>query len=400
MHMYYEKERYEENIDILSLLAEMIRKWKWLVAAVLAGALLLGIYKSGIRWEKVGSEDAIAKLQDEMDANNRMIDSSNNTIASNQANIERDNERIVDKEKLLQSIRQTKAEMEENMEGSHDEVILRLQVLADDPTATIEQREFALDQISAIRSQAMDVCGQLYQISALIISTEDEIANLQKEIDGFNISTRNCTATIDDMREQLAQQQKEMDRLTDNRGRRAMIPYIIFGGFLGGVAFCGVIFVRYITSKKLRSSQQLRDQFDLPVLGEFRSAAAEKHGKFGRMLDKLSKDVPTLPDDGKIYELIGAGVRAAGLPERLAITGTAGKDTLEKVRENLGGCLSPDCELTVVDAPAYSADFLADIQKYTVLLVEAKGVSDRREIAKLMEIFRRNGTNVVGAVVM
>ena len=49
--------------------------------------------------------------------------------------------------------------------------------------------------------------------------------------------------------------------------------------------------------------------------------------------------------------------------------------------------------------PVYNAEFLAQLKEYAVLLVEAKGISDRQEIAHLAEVLYRSNVTVLGAVV-
>ena len=71
--------------------------------------------------------------------------------------------------------------------------------------------------------------------------------------------------------------------------------------------------------------------------------------------------------------------------------------------EEVSGILKtmlPDCY--VIEAqinPVYHAVFLAKLREYTVLLVEAKGVSNKEEIAKLMKLLKRTEVPVIGAVI-
>ena len=207
---------------------------------------------------------------------------------------------------------------------------------------------------------------------------------------------------LDEQEAQLGELEAQIVVLSDNRASlETVLEFVIVGAAVGAFIFCGVIFLQFILDHRLRASGELKERYGLPILGEFSSEAAKKHGKFGRWLDKVSGDVQTLPEDRQVYELIAAGVQTpvAELPMQLVVTGTVSKDILSQVGEQLKSLLPDTYEIKVEANPVYNATFLTDLKQYTVLLVEAKGVSDKREIEKLAEVLQRNEVKVIGAVV-
>ena len=162
------------------------------------------------------------------------------------------------------------------------------------------------------------------------------------------------------------------------------------------------VFLQFIFNKTLQTASELSERYTFPILGEFLSDKAKTHKKFGQWLDKLIGDVQTLPDDQQVYELVAAGIRASvvELPVKLVITGTVEEIKLKEIGNTISKLLPEGYIVEIASNPVYNAKFLANLKQYEILLVEAKGVSQKPEIAKLVDMLQRNEIKIVGSVII
>lgn len=345
-----ETRQYEETIDLCALMAQALRKWPVLLAAMLIGAMLLGGYRELV---PVDHTSEIEAIQLELDKNLA-------TFKNNEKTIELSD--WMEWEKLLPSLERSLKECQD---------------LLTDPSLSI--------------NEYTEIIAQVNILTENILKTQEKIKSIE------NILEENV-----ELQEQIDEQETMITALSVTRvSLKTILKYAILGAALGAFIFCGVIFLQFILDHRLRASVELKERFNLPILGEFSSDAAKKHGKFGQWLDKLSGDVQTLPGEQQVYELIVAGMQTsvAMLPMQLAVTGTVSKEVLEQIGGQLKSLLPDTYKIKVETNPVYNAAFLVDLKQYVVLLVEAKGVSDKREIEKLAEILHRNQVKVIGAVV-
>ena len=399
--MTYENKEYEESIDLLALAACALRKWKWMVLAALVGALLLGVYKGVLRPEIAGSETEIEELQKAIDDDTAKLSKNEADIETNEADIATKQGELAADEELLVSQKELKAAQEENLATLRTTLERSEEVLAD-PNASSSQLAEVIMQILTLSDDITAANSSVNTASTRVSNTEKEISTLQSDIKKLTSSNETLEETNAELRQKIKEQEEEIERLTGNAGLVSIVKYAAMGAVLGAFVFCGIIFLQFILYRKLRSADELKEQYGFPILGEFWSAAAKDHNKFNRMLDRLMGDVQTLPEEQQVYKLIAAGIQtpALALPIQLTVTGTAKKETLREVGDRLHSLLPEGYKLTVAANPVYNPGPLANLKKYTVLLVEEKGVSDKREIAKLTEVLGRNEVKVIGAVVL
>lgn len=399
--MGYENPQYEETIDLLALAACALREWKWLTVVALIGAFLLGMYKGVLRPEKVGSDTEIEKLQKALTDNTTKLSSNEIEILTNQNGIAERQGKITANQGLLV----TQQELQETLEVTLDGLRISLErsqdVLAN-PDAATDQTAEVIMQMLMLTDDIRDTDTQLNSAAARVSNTKKEISTWQSEIEKMTTSNKTLEESNANLRVEIDKQEAELTGLTSYARIGSTFKYAVIGAFLGAVVFCGVIFLKYIMYKKLRTSKELKEQYGFPILGEFSSAAAKEHNKFDQMLDRLVGDVQTLPKEQQVYQLIAAGIQtpASPLPMQLVVTGTVEKEVLQEVGNQLNGLLPEDYKITGAVNPVYNPGLLAKLKEYTVLLVEQKGVSDKREIAKLAEVLVRNEVMVVGAVVL
>lgn len=432
--------QYEETIDLLAVMVKALRKWRVLLAAMVIGAALLGGYKmlgpvdntsaiegietkiEGIETQIEAIETKIKPTQTEMDKNLETHRTNERTIETRRGSIERDKKTIV-KDKEMISVQKGELARWEEMLVPLESSLKETQDMLADPSLTAEQHADIVVQLNSLMGNVLNVSARSSTAKQQISNLETEIEKLENEIETFEEDIKDLLEKNGKLQEQIDKQEEttgkrgaEIEKLeaeieeleaqlpdlsAARAGLKTVLKYAILGAVLGAFVFCGVIFLQFILDRRLRASVDLKERYNFPILGEFSSEDAKKHGKFGQWMDKLSGDVQTLPEEQQVYELIAAGVRTSveELPVHLAVTGTVSRELLDQIGGQLKSLLPNTYGIKVETNPVYNAAFLADLKQYTVLLVEAKGVSDRREIDKLAEVLCRNKVKVVGAVV-
>ncbi len=399
--MQYSDADYEETIDLMALLAEVLHKWKWLLCALLAGALLFGGYRLLVPAKPDLDEDAITELQASIDNNQATLTGSQTTLETNASTIAADTEKIPATEELLGTYTESKETLQKNLDTSK-EALQSAQSTLSDAGLSAAERASVIVQLPTLTNDIAETDAEIRSVSERINEAKQSIAAMQKEIEDLTRSNETLTSELTDLQAQLAQQQQELSALQEGTISFTSRPVgsAAIGGVLGLLAICFVLLFRFLFDKRLRCAQELRERYRLPILGEFYSERYQKHNQFDRMLDAWAGDSQTLPDKQEVYKLIAAGIHSA-IPEgaRLAITGTLPQEKLLQVSNALSSLLPESCQPQALSNPVYNPAFLADIRQYTVLLVEAKGTSDKAEIVKLAELLSRTGVPVLGAVV-
>lgn len=394
--------QYEENINLVSLFCNILRHWKGLLWAIVIGALLLGAYKGVTGSRKMDHTAQITALENSLSETKDLLTANESKLQTNEITIYSDQQMILANQTLIKSKEQYRETMEETMD-SLQAGVNKCKAVLEDPGASSAQIADAMKQLPVLTEELAEVNRQISEISQQIRAAEGEIIVWQTEIDNTIVRNKAILEANADLEEELAEKEEELDALKDG-GRIQLKPifaFAILGGIAGALAFCAVMLVRYILYKKLRSAEELKEQYHLTILGEFYSEAAKQHGKLDRLLDQWMGDVQTLPEEAQVYELIAAGIQSeqGQKPVKLMVTGSVQQAILKEVQQQLTPLLPEGYETAVAANPVYNAELLANLKQYAVLLVEAKGISDKREIAKLAEVLLRNEVKVVGAVV-
>lgn len=399
--MTYENTQYEDSIELLALVVSVLRNWKWLLAAAVLGALLFGTYKGVLRPERAGSETEIEELQEAINENTKKLSKNEEEIATNESGIAERQERIAADEELLPTQQELEETLKETLSALRTS-LQQAQAAVADSNVSSNQTVSVITQMITLSDDIRDTDTQLNSAAARVSNTKKEIATWQSEIDKMIASNETLEETNAELRKKIQEQEAEIGRLTGHAGRGLIIKCAMIGAGLGALAVCGIIYLQFVLYEKLRTADELNEQYGFPILGEFWSAKAKNHNKFNRMLDRLVGDVQTLPEEQQIYKLIAAGIQTPelALPVHLMVTGTARKESLHEVGVQLKDFLPEGYKLTVAANPVYNPEPLANLKKYTVLLVEKKGISDKGEIAKLAKVLRYNDVKVIGAVVL
>ncbi len=398
--MKYDAQKYEESLDLLALLAEILRKWKWLVCAILVGALVFGGVGALRKPEPVVDAEAVAAAQTARDGSVATLAADENELETNRATLaDRETRIAADRKQLEKNEMNLLAQQAllEQLQGALE----RTQEVLNDPDADPERLSEIVVQLPATTNQVDKVTDRVEELAQKGRDLENEIAGWQTEIsnltarnDALETDIANLAAAIPGQEAALAAAQ------AGTPGSNNMVTNGVIGAILGVLVVCGAVFLRFLLGKKLLQSRELKERYSLPILGEFYSGSAKKHKGFDCWLDQLSGDLQTQPEEEQVYQLVAADIRAAAKePKALAVTGTVPEEYLTETVEKLRALLPEDFAVTEKANPVYDASFLAEVREYSVLLVEAKGVSDRREIDKLAELLCRKEVDVLGAVV-
>lgn len=398
--MTHETTQYEESIDLLALAVKILRKWQWMLVVALMVALCFGMYVGFLRPVQVGSTAEIAKLQEELDENTAKLAESEAEFIANEQGIAERQKKIAANEELLVAQQQMQETLQENLSALRATLEQSQEVLAN-PNASSKQTAEVIAQLLTLTNEITSVDDQLSAAAQSVSNTKKDTSTLQSEIDKMTASNETLGAVNEELRAEIKVQKTEMGRLTRSAGVGKVALYTVVGAMIGAFFYCGIVFLQFMMDKKLRSGNELKEQYGIHILGEFWSEAAKTHNTFGRKLDRIVGDVQTLPQEQQVYKLIAAGIQMPEfpLPMQLAVTGTARKETLRTVGQQLRAMLPKGYKITVAANPVYAPALLVNLKQYTVLLVEEKGFSDKREIAKLAELLSSNEVQVIGAVV-
>lgn len=391
---------YEKTIDLAALIASVVRRWKWILAAAVIFALLLGGYEYLRPATVTVDQNQLKNTQTAIDADQASLATNLADFQTNKTNILANARMIEENEAFLEVSEASRAAMTrslETLQGSLD----RAQGILDDPGTSAEQAAEIYSQLPALTTGLADTETKLTELSQQMGSAENNITLWRSQIGAMTGTSAELLAAGRELAKRIADQQWNLAvQKAGTPQPKSVMRKAVMGGMLGAVLCVAFILLQAVLDRKLRAGEDLHDAFHLPVLGEFYSARAQKHKKFNKALDRFEGDIQTLPEADDIYGLVCAGIVANTQgPLRLAVTGTTRKQTLEDLAERLRALLPPEYEVTAQENPVYNAGFLTHIKEYSVLLTEEKGVSDKREITRLMELLGHYRVTVIGAVV-
>jgi len=219
---------------------------------------------------------------------------------------------------------------------------------------------------------------------------------------------KTCQAEIDkleDSIEKLTEENKKLTKedttITVSVSLTDIVKFAILGAVAGGFVVCGVAFVQYFMDKKLRRVDELKERYGMRILGDFYAPVAKKN-KLDQMLDRM--DGFQAPVDVEKEAALAAAKVQVLAPvgsdtQQIIVTGTIEGNVLEKVAQKIGKNLpKAEYEIIVVQNPVYDAEALLAVRQGTVVLVEARGVSVKKEIEALVEILRDAQVKMLGVV--
>lgn len=373
-------EKNQNTLYLKDLCIYILRKWRVLIVAMLAGAVLLGAYKGIIKTDSAGlSEEAAKSIQDQIDKNNDAIADYNLSILEN-------NNKIALNEKKIAADK-ADIEVQNKLASNLEEIISKYK---DAGAAAVESLVIANTQLSNIKQQ--------------ISSNEIEIANLQQQNEYIPKLNESLQSKIDKLNKANEPLLKALTPQPDDGiSIGTIIEYGFLGAVLGALIVCIISIIKYMTYKKLHNANELRDNYNVHIIGTvYNHDEFNKHRGIDRLLDKWSgyNNAVAMPEQ---YKRISSAVQVMSLENNreIILTGTAKPELVNQIMDKLNEYIPNDGRpLCAVANPVYDTDALLKIKGATVVLVEEADRSEKHEIEKLLSILNAGKAEIIGAVVL
>ena len=396
------KEARYTGIGLKSLCILTLRRCRLILLAALLGALLMGIY-GGASYsgrQAAASEAREAALEDLQ----TQRDSLSDEMDSYKQNIKEAERQIRDAQYVIKDRQLTIENYQQQIDG--------LDVRRADCTAALEKARQVLNTTSndEARVQAASVVHELNE--ALTGYTNQELSwqlyilNYQNEIETLK-DTSAQDKVIEENEKLLEDKQKELDEM-DEEIRKLEIPasasgpvvsaikFAIVGAVLLACLTCGVVVVLGCFDRRLHDGEELASSCGARLLGDLRRPA-ETRCPLERRLQRWELGA-SVPETSEQYDQISANIRLLTEPGEIVVTGT--EDADEKTVRELSDRLSPvGYTVTGCADPLKNADALLFAADKPVILVETAGVSDMREVVRLVNLLREGHGSVAGAVI-
>lgn len=396
------KEARYTGIGLKSLCILTLRRCRLILLAALLGALLMGIY-GGASYsgrQAAASEAREAALEDLQ----TQRDSLSDEMDSYKQNIKEAERQIRDAQYVIKDRQLTIENYQQQIDG--------LDVRRADCTAALEKARQVLNTTSndEARVQAASAVHELNE--ALTGYTNQELSwqlyilNYQNEIETLK-DTSAQDKVIEENEKLLEDKQKELDEM-DEEIRKLEIPasasgpvvsaikFAIVGAVLLACLTCGVVVVLGCFDRRLHDGEELASSCGARLLGDLRRPA-ETRCPLERRLQRWELGA-SVPETSEQYDQISANIRLLTEPGEIVVTGT--EDADEKTVRELSDRLSPvGYTVTGCADPLKNADVLLFAADKPVILVETAGVSDMREVVRLVNLLREGHGSVAGAVI-
>ena len=396
------KEARYTGIGLKSLCILTLRRCRLILLAALLGALLMGIY-GGASYsgrQAAASEAREAALEDLQ----TQRDSLSDEMDSYKQNIKEAERQIRDAQYVIKDRQLTIENYQQQIDG--------LDVRRADCTAALEKARQVLNTTSndEARVQAASAVHELNE--ALTGYTNQELSwqlyilNYQNEIETLE-DTSAQDKVIEENEKLLEDKQKELDEM-DEEIRKLEIPasasgpvvsaikFAIVGAVLLACLTCGVVVVLGCFDRRLHDGEELASSCGARLLGDLRRPA-ETRCPLERRLQRWELGA-SVPETSEQYDQISANIRLLTEPGEIVVTGT--EDADEKTVRELSDRLSPvGYTVTGCADPLKNADALLFAADKPVILVETAGVSDMREVVRLVNLLREGHGSVAGAVI-
>lgn len=396
------KEARYTGIGLKSLCILTLRRCRLILLAALLGALLMGIY-GGASYsgrQAAASEAREAALEDLQTQRNSLSDE----MDSYKQNIKEAERQIRDAQYVIKDRQLTIENYQQQIDG--------LDVRRADCTAALEKARQVLNTTSndEARVQAASAVHELNE--ALTGYTNQELSwqlyilNYQNEIETLK-DTSAQDKVIEENEKLLEDKQKELDEM-DEEIRKLEIPasasgpvvsaikFAIVGAVLLACLTCGVVVVLGCFDRRLHDGEELASSCGARLLGDLRRPA-ETRCPLERRLQRWELGA-SVPETSEQYDQISANIRLLTEPGEIVVTGT--EDADEKTVRELSDRLSPvGYTVTGCADPLKNADALLFAADKPVILVETAGVSDMREVVRLVNLLREGHGSVAGAVI-
>ena len=426
--MGYENTQYEETIDLKDLCIYVLRKWRMILLVMLAGAALMGGYKALVVPAPVEDTALVTANTAKVTEHKTAIEANKAAITSNEAATVSSEAAIKSNE---ESIKTTQQKIQNTRDAIQDQrnAIQEIKGVIEAYENSLEEARQMLNSNIAEENR-VNLLSQIPSLTSNIYSSNTRITSAEQQIKSYEIEINNLEISIENLREQnkkieedikkLEEKNQELEEKNDEldeeieklneemqpkavrAGMGGIIKSAVLGAFLGAFVVCGCVFLQYFFYKKLRSADELKERYGYYILGDLYRPKQKKSGPIDRILDKWA-DLAAPVDTAEEYRLIAARIRMASekTPLKLMVTGTVDAGMLQQVGHKLKELLPDGAYSITAEANlTYNARAMEQVKQYAVVLVEAADVSDKKEVAKLVEVLQISKVEVVGAVVL
>lgn len=403
---------YEETIDLKDLCIYILRKWKGILLAVAVGAVALGGYKAVSDPAVVTDSARVAEIQTLVAENQTEIAAKQAEMANIAAirdTIVKTGDAILAKEKEIQNQKNSLKHLNDVL-AAHESSLKTAQDLL--KTQLSQELKVELtSRVSSLQINILNTNNQIIGVEQRMETLEEEIATLEEDrkeyMEETDMDLKKCKeaiekleASIEDITEENTKLAKENTTITVPVSAADIVKFVILGAVAGGFVVCGIAFVQYFMDKKLRRVDELKERYGMRILGDFYAPVTKKN-VVDQLLDRM-EGIHVSVDTEKEAALAAAKVQVlapvAGDKQQIIVTGTVAANMLEAVAGQIGKKLPAEYEICVVQSPVYDAEALLAVRQGTVVLVEGRGVSVKKEIAELVDILSAAKAKVLGVV--
>ena len=176
---------------------------------------------------------------------------------------------------------------------------------------------------------------------------------------------------------------------------------VLIGAGLGLLAMIGLYLITLVRRARLKSGEELAEQYSVPLFGEMNRSGARKPGKgVDGLLEKLEFRKDRITEE-QVYDNAAALVRENRGEGTLLLAGTVGEDVLDRVKAEMAKRLCGDTVMdTLAGFPAVGEAVENVCRAGAVLWVEEKNVSRSDAVRKAAEVLETAGARVIGVLVV
>ena len=449
---------YEQEIDLKDLMFAVLRKWRPAILAAVILAVFLGGYKAATTYRDLKDPTAVAEAAEKYEKDLALYEKSLETCQREIENLQND---IVKQQEYLEDSVMLNMSAYDVWEAvtslvvKTDYVILPEMMFQNtDYTRTVMQAyqsaltstEFLTEVAAANDSQArylkelldVSVDGSMLTIKVRYKSQSEAqkimemmLQKVEELTPGITESIGNHTITVvneslgssvdlsladqqrsestrlETLKTSLETKEKELEEMEEPKKSETSttaalkngIKFAVLGGVLGVFMVVFVVCVFFLMSDKVYAAKELRNRYQLKILGKLPAAGKKKQGAVDRWLNRL-EDRAEAENAEQEYGLIAANIRNyGGELKSLLVIGTVTDAVLSDLTKRLGQEL---LGIKIVLGGNVLEDAAA-LQKLPecdgVILAEQCGVSTYGRVELEIEKARDLQKQVVGCVV-
>ncbi len=426
---------YEQEIDLKDLMFAVLYRWRPIILAAVALALLLGGWRAFSVYRNQSTGDAAQKAYEEYERAVQVYEQSQESL---QRELDSLMERITEQQEYLEksvlmNISPYNIWEAENLLFLDSGYRIMPGMTYQDPDYTdtlLRAYRAALTNMSFMSGVAEQTgIGERYLMELVTLTTENRLLSIrvrsgdkettesimnelmkgvreaQKElrssIGEHTISevSGSCGTLIDlalldtqkaqndqlvTLNDRLTAKQDELDNMEEPKAPAASvigaiksgIKYAVLGGVLGAFVVVFLVCVVFLMSDKLYLGKGLKERFRIPVLGALPAADRRRKGVDGLLARMEGRAMDDGTGSEGAYDLIAAGIGGSvDASSALLVAGTAPAEEVEETARQLSSKL-PDRQVVTGGNLLKNADMLRKLQECgAVVFVEHCGHS-------------------------